>query len=343
MNRRFIGISLAVTAFSALFLGGASADEGISPEPARIEISLDERVQTFEDRFEALFPQGITANSYVVIDIKTGATVFSHNPNDTQNPASITKLMTAIILLESGEDLDQSITITADDIGTEPVNMDLLEGEEISLRNVFEGMLITSGNDAANTISRFVAGSTPDFVAMMNQKATEMGLLDTHFENPIGFDGEFQYSSAADVARLSWYAMQFPEIREAVATRWKTVTSTDGKITHILSSTNILLREDDIIGTKTGRTEDAGECVSIYALGDDYEYIIVVLGSEDRFYDASELLSHAKTQMISVETAYPTASVDVLAPLFGTEIVELSEGESEMISLPDFDLIFWSN
>lgn len=233
----------------------------------------------------------IEAASAIAMDNQTGEILYERNIHDRRQIASITKLMTAIIILEEN-DMNSIVTVSSKANHEDGSQMFLRTGEQITIENLMYGLIINSANDAAMTLAEFNAGSEKAFVEKMNQKALSLGLLNTHFQNPIGFDSSTNYSSAHDVAKLARYAYQKEFIKKAAAIKEMEVTSTDKQYTHLLQTTNQLLDSYlNIKGLKTGSTDGAGLCLTAVAENDNGNDIItVVLGSPARFQESKVLI-----------------------------------------------------
>ncbi len=237
----------------------------------------------------------LTAQSVLAIDLTSGKILFEKN-SKTQRPiASLTKLMTALIIAE--EELPGSIV----EISTNAAEMEgsivwLNAGEEMTVKDLMYGMMIASGNDAAMALAEYNAGSMENFVRKMNQKAEKLGLTDTHYSNPMGFDSGYNYSTAQDLALLSMYALQNEFLMEPVDFVKYEAESASG-ITHEYLSTNELLETGvglegvEVHGLKTGRTPEAGEClITVSTFPEDQQIMTVVLASEDRFSETQALI-----------------------------------------------------
>ena len=233
----------------------------------------------------------IEAKASVAMDNQTGEILFEKNGNARRQIASITKLMTAIVILEENS-LGEVVTVSGVASRTDVSQMFLRAGEKITVQDLLYGVVIHSANDAAEALAEYNAGSVADFAEKMNNKARELGLLNTHFENPIGFDSRNNYSSALDVAKLARYAYQKQFIKDAASLKTLKVMSQDKTYTHELESTNELLDSYlNIKGLKTGKTDLAGLCnVSIAENDQGNDIITVVLGSPDRFRESKILI-----------------------------------------------------
>lgn len=233
----------------------------------------------------------INARSSIAVDLKSGVVLYEKNSNKRLPIASITKLMTALIILEENQ-LDETVTISHNANITGGSTMHLRSGETISLENVLKGTLINSANDGAIALAEHNAGNVADFVAKMNKRASELGLNNTHFTNPTGLDHPDNYSSAADIAKLANYLYNNKIIQEIAQIQTTSVSSTDGSYVHQLESTNELLDSYlHVKGLKTGKTDGAGECfVAIAANNPGEEIITVVLNSPSRFQESKILI-----------------------------------------------------
>lgn len=205
--------------------------------------------------------------------------------------ASITKLMTILIVLEENK-MDEIVKVSNNAAATEGSQMQLRTGEEITVENLLYGALIHSANDAATALAEHNADTVSKFVEKMNARAERLGLINTHFSNPIGLDQSNNYSSAADIAKLSRFVYHNKFIQQAATLKTMEVTSTSGKFIHKLSSTNDLLDSYlKIKGLKTGKTTEAGLClVSIAENDHGNEIITVVLDSPARFEETKFLV-----------------------------------------------------
>lgn len=246
----------------------------------------------------SLYPQSdgiaiprVSARAVVVQDAVSKTIMFSKNQDSQLTPASITKIMTALVALDYWSDLDTIIVVKNEDraIGQ---TIDLVRGEQITVKNILYGLLVHSGNDAALAIADNYPGGYSAFVSAMNAKAKELHLDNTTFKNPSGIDQYGHFTSARDLAVLSATALQNPVIAEMAQTKRVVVTDITGSIVHNLTTTNILLGEiPGLQGLKTGWTTNAGECLISYVDRDGHKVVFVVLGSLDRFGDSTKLIN----------------------------------------------------
>lgn len=233
----------------------------------------------------------IEAEASIAIDMNSGQILFEKNIHSRMALASITKLMTILIILEENK-LDEVVTISSNAASTSGSTMHLRQSEQITIENLLYGAIINSANDAAVALAEHNSGSVSAFVEKMNLKAKDLGLINTNFSNPIGLDGTSNYSSAFDVAKLAKEVYQYKFIKDAAKMKDFSVSSISGKYTHPLESTNELLDSYlGIKGLKTGKTDAAGLCfVSVAENENDNEIITVVLNSPARFPETKILV-----------------------------------------------------
>ena len=237
----------------------------------------------------------IGAKAAALFDVKSGRFIFVKNSKQKLPIASVTKLMSAIIILEN-MDLNNVFSVPAETVNVDGTGADLYKGERIRGTDLFKMMLIKSSNDAALTFADQAQKQGIDFVAKMNEKARIFGMLDTHFSDPAGLDDHDSFSTAADLVKLVSQATNFGAIMETLKIRSADVTSTDGGISHHLVNTNQLLGHiPDIIIGKTGYTDLAlGSMVLEVGLNGGKDQVIsVVLGSNDRFGETRKLMEWA--------------------------------------------------
>lgn len=237
----------------------------------------------------------IEARSALVIDLDSGLVLYEKNARQPVPMASLTKIMTAVLIMEN-HNLNEVVTVdenyaamTEDEIG---VKIWLRRGERITVGSLLIGLLVRSGGDAALALAKYHSGSVEAFVDEMNQRARSLRLLHTHFKNPIGIDGDGHYSSAFDLAILTKHALRFPYFRSVVRLRQATITSTNELTKHDFKSTNQLLDSYlNILGVKTGTTDEAGESVINLARGPNGQKILaILLNSPDRFQENKGLI-----------------------------------------------------
>ena len=236
----------------------------------------------------------INAAGAILIDAKTGQVLYEKNSNKQLAPASTTKIMTAILAIESNR-LDEKTTISKNAASVQVSTMHLQEGQLISLRELVTGLMMRSGNDAAIAIAEFLSGSVDKFIVEMNKKAREIGAIHTKFQNPHGLPTKDHYSTAYDLAWIARYAMNNPTFAEIVSTRNTSIDwedSAGNEHEQNLKNTNKLLwMLDEADGIKTGTTNEAGPCLVSSATKDDQRLIAVTLNDKNRWEDSQKLLN----------------------------------------------------
>ena len=238
-------------------------------------------------------PPPVSAAAAVVIEEPCGAVIHGYNTHARLSPASLTKIMTAIIAAEHA-DIRQTVDVTVDggalSEATDATVMGLSPGQQLSLTDLLYGLLLPSGNDAAIQIAEQVAGNVDHFVGMMNDKVDELDLGNTHFSNPHGLDEPGHYTSAYDIALLGRQLLEDPDLAFIVGTR-SYQPAWDGPP---VANLNLLLGHyPGAVGVKTGYTPQAGQTIVAAAQRDGRRFIVSVLGSADNFADATALLDWA--------------------------------------------------
>ncbi|ANB61925.1 D-alanyl-D-alanine carboxypeptidase family protein [Anoxybacteroides amylolyticum] len=231
--------------------------------------------------------QDVSAQSAILMEQTSGRVLFEKDAHTKRRIASITKIMTAILAIESGK-LDETVTVSARAVRAEGSSIYLKEGEKIKLRDLVYGLMLRSGNDAAVAIAEHVGGSMEGFVFLMNQKAAEIGMRDTHFANPHGLDdAENHYSTAYDMALLMRYAMHNKTFRKISGTKVYRAPNPDENWDRIWRNKNKLLTNlyEYCTGGKTGYTKRAKRTLVTSAEKDGLELIAVTLNAPDDWND----------------------------------------------------------
>lgn len=237
-------------------------------------------------------PPVIKAAALYLIELKSGRVLLEKNATRRLPPASLTKIMTALVALESAP-LQGVVKIDRRALAHRSF-LNLQAGEPFLLRDLVTAMLVMSANDACEAVAWHVGGGSDRFVTMMNARARTLGLDDTHFANPCGFDARGHYSTAADLAKLTEHALQVPAISMMVRTVTRDITSVDGKRQILLRSTNELLLDPDVNGVKTGYTSKAGRCLIASMFKDGHRLLLVGLNVQDRWEQATRLLRYSQ-------------------------------------------------
>lgn len=238
------------------------------------------------------FP-GTHAQSAVLIDGLSGAVLYSKNSSACMNMASTTKIMTAMVVLENMS-LDTVVTVPKDATPVEGSSIYLRENEKITVETLLYGLMLESGNDAAHTLAIACSGSIEEFAALMNETAKKIGLSSTSFANPHGLSAENHYTTAYELAYITYIAMQNPIFRQIVSTKSMVAPSLDGEFTRYFSNHNKLLRiYDGAVGVKTGYTKAAGRCLVSAAEKDGKRFIAVTLNDGNDWNDHMNMLDYA--------------------------------------------------
>lgn len=253
----------------------------------------------------------ISSSCALLIEEKTGDILYEKNAYGKMYPASTTKILTAIIVLEKCY-LNERVTVSSSAISAVPpsyTKANLQPGEEFTVEELLNVLLIPSANDAANALAEHVSGSTSDFASLMNERAAELGLKGSHFTNPSGIHDENLYTTAFDLSILARYAMNIEKFREIVAKTEYTLpgTAIHPEANRTFYTSNLLLNPDEknyyfpnTTGIKTGFTDSAGDCLVASAKKDDIEFIAVCLngktlnnGIREKFLDCKTLFDFA--------------------------------------------------
>lgn len=283
----------------------------------------------------------ISADAAVLMDADTGIIYFSKNAEKRKEPASITKIMTAIIALETGN-LEDVVTVSPRAAGVSMgQDIGLTRGDRITLGNLLKAALMFSANDSTVAIAEHLAGSTENYLPLMNRKALILGANNTRFANTNGYHHPNHYTTARDLALIARYALRNETFARLVSTPRGTVRWLEGRERPV-SNTNRLVRDNSypgIMGVKTGSTPRAGDCLAAAAQRDGRTLIAVVLHSNNRYKDAVKMLDYGFSSVAPV-SLWPAGQeitrVQVLGGVRGE--VPLIAREEKMVALAVDDL-----
>lgn len=234
----------------------------------------------------------LSARGAALIEQTSGRMLYGKNENARMPMASTTKIMTGLLAAESGK-LDKEITVPAEALRVEGSSMGLRANEKLTLRNITYGLLLESGNDAANTIAYTLGGSIPEFTVLMNHKAEMLGLKNTHFVTPSGLDADGHYTSALDLAKLGASAMNNRDFAEIVGTKKIKIPYEGIKDARCLYNHNRLLSiYNGAVGIKTGFTKKSGRCLVSCAKRDGVCLVVCTLNGYDDWDDHKKLLDY---------------------------------------------------
>ena len=282
-------------------------------------------------------PAAIEAPSAVLLESSTGKVIFEQNARERRSPASITKIMTLLLTFEALDQgkikLEDPVTVSAYASSMGGSQVFLAENEVQTLETMIKCIAVASGNDASVAVAEYIAGSEEAFVDQMNQKAAELGMVDTHFEDCCGLtDSDGHYTTAMDVAIMSReLTVKYPQVFEYTGIWMEDITheTRQGSSTFTLNSTNKLLKQYQwATGLKTGSTSKAKFCLSATATKDGIDLIAVVMGAPDykaRFKDAQTLLSYG----FNVSDLYLDENTDAL------EDLRIEGGVEDTVQIPE--------
>jgi D-alanyl-D-alanine carboxypeptidase (penicillin-binding protein 5/6) len=336
------GVALLSLVLLVVVSGGASLDPAGAQEGAPESGPSGPPPEATPDAQPSGPPQ-IEAEAWALVDAESGLYLAGENPDEQLPMGSVNKIMTALVVLEEGVDLDQEVTVSEEAesfVGSTYSNVGLILGERVTVRDLLAATLIPSGTDAAYALAEDVGGgSVGNFVEMMNDEASAMGLEDTNFETPAGLDTTGNYSSARDLAAMTRVALQDPLFAEIVDTADATISTQNREIE--FSNTNQLLSTyPPATGVKTGTTPQAGANLVASAEASDESYISVVIGAEDseeRFRASEALLEYGFTNydresLVNGDEVYE----ELPLPYRPDETVELAAAE-DVISVVGAD------
>jgi len=235
----------------------------------------------------------LAAQSAALVDSYSGEFLYTKNPDAKEYPASSTKILTALIVIEAGN-LDQMVTVAPEDTKVEPSSLDLKPGQQFTRRQLLFGMLLKSANDVAMCLARDNAGSVPAFAEKMNLRAAELGATSSHFVNPHGLHDPNHYTTAHDLVLIARAAMQQPLFRQIVSTIYYTWRTPTGQVEELRNHNRLLRHFAGCNGLKTGYTRPAQQVLVSSALRGGHEVISVVLHTDKPgiWVDSKTLLTY---------------------------------------------------
>lgn len=279
------GLVAGVTVRNSVGVGAGFLDFPIVPDSRLVLIPVSKNT--------AKSPE-ISAKAVLAADIGSGTVIFERNSAEKLPIASLTKLMTALVVVEQAP-LDDQVEILAEDLDTVPFRLNFSPGERLTIRDLVTAMLVSSANDAALALARHTAGSRQNFVAAMNDKALKLGMVSTSFTNPVGFDHPNHYSTAADLSALVEEFINHAALVDIVKMKSAEITSEpSGRKLAIYTTNKLLLERSSVIGLKTGFTAEAKGSLIILVdrqtTGEPVRYYSIILGSDDREQETRMLM-----------------------------------------------------
>ena len=280
------------------------------------------------------------SKSAILIEASTGEILYEHNSHEKLEPASMTKMMSLLLVMEALEKgvitWDQIVTVSSNASGMGGSQILLETNEKMSVEDLVKGVSIASGNDAIVALSEVIAGTEENFVDMMNKKAKEIGLKDTNFKNCHGLDSEGHYSSAHDMAMIAKELVKYEKILEYTSI-YETYLREGTKRKLWLVNTNKLVRfKDGVDGLKTGYTKNAGYCLTATMKRDNMRVIATVMGEPDsstRNSEVSSMLDYAYS-IVGMKTIINKGDI--------VDIVELSKANKkiEIVPINDVNVLY---
>lgn len=259
----------------------------------------------------------VSAVSAILIEADTGTVLFSKNEKEHRQIASTTKIMTALLTLEAGEP-DKEFQVDSAAIKVEGTSMGLREGDKVTRRTLCYGMLLPSGNDAANAAAVNISGSKTAFAKLMNSRAKEIGMGDTNFVTPSGLDAEGQYSCAYDLALLAREAMNNKNFADICAlSKAKVAFGNPVSERWLVNSNKLLTSYDGCIGVKTGFTDSARRTLVSCAERDGVKLIAVTLNAPDDWSDHTKMLDYGFEKVKMCDFTYDASGL--ILPVIGAD------------------------
>lgn len=280
-------------------------------------------------------PPTVSAKCAALINADTGELLYGKNEHERASMASTTKIMTSLLALERGTP-NAVVTASEKAVRVEGTSIGLRAGDQITLKTLVCGMLLESGNDAANVTAEYLAGSGRAFAAMMNERAAEIGMKDTHFVTPSGLDNAEHYSTAYDMALLGACAVQNREFVQICSTRSMRVSYGTPACARTFTNHNRMLSSyEGAIGVKTGFTKKSGRCLVSAARRDGVTLVAVTLNDPDDWKDHTALLDYGfqQVQTAGADLDFSAVTVPVVGgtgasvPVYSPEELFLPAGQ----------------
>ena len=249
---------------------------------------------SFADDYNTLEASSINSRSCIVYDRNSHMILYGKNETKQVKMASTTKIMTSLIIIENCN-LSETIEVSQKAAGTGGSRLGLKTGDKITIKDLLYGLMLCSGNDAAVALAEYTGGDISGFAELMNNKAKELGLANTHYESPHGLDSDGHYTTAYELALLSDYALKNETFSKIVGTKNYTVTI-NGYPKNLSNTNELLGYLDGVYGVKTGFTNGANRCLVTACKRNDMDIICVVLGADTKKYrtqDSIKLIEYA--------------------------------------------------
>lgn len=267
----------------------------LKPEIIGTNISISQPLEIYKPKDDLK----ISAENAILVNLDTGKTIYEKNSQKPANIASIAKLITVLVIIQN-EDISKYYIVPRDIKDITGSDSLLRVGDEITIRNLIAMSLIASSNQAAYTLAyNYSDGDIDKFAQEMNKLASSLGMKNSHFKNPVGYDEKDHYSTASDLKKLAMYALRQSTLSVITNQTEKVIKTKSGREIEIDTTNRLLGKEipgfEAVTGLKTGTTPKAGECLIVSAKTDDEKtFVAIILGSSDRYGDAKKLFEYAK-------------------------------------------------
>ncbi|GHV10631.1 hypothetical protein FACS1894219_00460 [Clostridia bacterium] len=282
----------------------------------------------------------VSARSAVLLDGSSGNIIYAKDAYKRLAMASTTKIMTCLVALESGIPLENIVTITKEMTGAEGSSIYLYPGERFTLGDLLYALMLNSANDTAEAIAIYIAGSVEKFAVMMNLKADELRLTDTHFANPHGLDAPLHYTTALELAKITAAALKNESFEKIVSTETKVIYPKDAQgnddpkgARYLHNHNKMLYRYDDAIGVKTGYTKSSGRSLVSAARRDKTLLIAVTINAPDDWNDHTSMLNYGFKNYSTVTLAYAGELKYELSIVGGIRYHKSADGKIEPIKI----------
>jgi D-alanyl-D-alanine carboxypeptidase (penicillin-binding protein 5/6) len=237
----------------------------------------------------------LSASGVVIYDAQSGQKLYAKQARIQRPMASLTKLMTALLIVENHA-LDEMVTVPRSVVDVTGNKAYIEPGKHFSIGDLLSALLINSANDAAITLAQYHSGSVSAFVGEMNARALQLGMTGTSFRNPAGLDHPAHWSTPQDIAGLTMFSMRYEAIASRLSSSGERITSREGDRIQLYHTHALLHEVSPVLAGKTGTTTDAGQCLMSVVEGVDQQYIVVLFNSNQRYKDMRTVLSSLNTE-----------------------------------------------
>jgi len=275
-----------------------------------------------------------SAESMALLEVSTGRVLYQKNMHHRQAPASTTKILTAITVIENTPDLDAAHKVPDSAVGVEGSSIYLAHGEQLSVRDLLYGLMLQSGNDCAESLAIIVGGGKEKFAGLMNETAQKIGAQNSNFVTPHGLDAQNHYTTAYDLALISAYALKNPDFQQIVRTKKHSAPWHGHDYNRVIVNKNKLLNSfEGCDGVKTGFTKKAGRCLVSSATRSNMQVVCAVLNCGPMFEDCARLMETAFSEFSSTEVLKKGETLARL-PVSASKSESIALGVAESVCFP---------